>query len=41
MYYYMHDSQTEKGHYCENCGREFFGEGDYCQRCLERMQNED
>ncbi len=41
MYAYMHDPQTERGHFCEECGCEFFGEGDICQRCADRMAEED
>ena len=40
MYYYMHDPQTENGHFCEICKTEFFGKGDICQRCRSRMDTE-
>ena len=37
MYWYGHDPQTEKGHPCEVCGCECFGDP-VCRRCAERMQ---
>ena len=39
MIRYGHDPQTEVGHFCEVCLREFFGEGDICEEC-ESLLNE-
>lgn len=35
------DPQTETGHFCEVCGREFFGEGDICEACESLLKEYD
>lgn len=39
MWYY--DIQTKTGHFCTECGREHFNEGDLCTRCQEEQEAED
>ena len=36
-----HDIQTEIGHACAICGCEMYGEKDICQRCLDRMTEDE
>lgn len=31
------DPQEGRGHYCAVCGREMFGESEICQRCTDRL----
>lgn len=37
MSYYMIDRQCDPSHPCVICGREIYGDYDVCQRCQERM----
>lgn len=41
MYAYMHDPQNEVGHTCAICGCEMVGDKDICQRCADRMTEDD
>ena len=37
MSYYMIDRQTDPSHPCIICGREIYGDYDVCERCQERL----
>jgi predicted nucleic acid-binding Zn ribbon protein len=41
MSYYMIDRQCDPSHPCIICGREIYGDYDVCQRCQERMKEDD
>lgn len=41
MSYYMIDRQTDPSHACIICGREIYGDYDVCQRCQERMKEDE
>lgn len=40
---YWYDPQTERGHFCDSCGCEFFESGEICSRCqwLNRLDESD
>lgn len=40
-YWLYHDPQTEKGHFCAECGREHFNDGDLCARCAEDAKEDE
>lgn len=35
------DPQCEPTHLCERCGKEFFGNYDYCTRCREELEDDE
>lgn len=37
----FYDPQTEDGHYCAICGREMFGSNEVCEKCLNRLNDDD
>jgi len=37
MYGWFRDPQLRKGRFCRVCRCEFFGSGEVCTRCAERM----
>lgn len=39
MYWYGRDPQLDVGHPCAICGCEMFGENEICQRCQDRMMD--
>ena len=41
MSYYMIDRQTDASHPCILCGGEIYGNYDVCQKCQERMQEDE
>lgn len=41
MSYYMIDRQTDASHPCILCGGEIYGDYDVCQRCQERIKEDD
>ena len=41
MSYYMIDRQTDASHPCILCGGEIYGDYDVCQKCQNRMKEDD
>ncbi len=41
MYYFVYDPQTALSHPCFVCGREIYGDYDICERCQERMREDE